>query len=70
MHFITNFMESYLDKETREIIQRDEKITQLKRDIASFRQEYSMWFDADVVDPKPATDKKSLLDKLHQFSKK
>ena len=29
-----------------------------------------MWFDADVVDPKPAPDKKSLLDKLHQFSKK
>ena len=59
-----------MDKETREIIQRDEKITQLKRDIAHFRQEYSMWFDADIEKSKSAPDKKSLFDKLHQFSKK
>jgi hypothetical protein len=63
-------MESYLDKEMREIIQRDEKITQLKRDISRFRQEYSIYFDADIEERKPASEKKSILDKLNQFSKK
>lgn len=63
-------MESYLDKEMIEIIQRDEKISQLKQDIARFRQEYSIYFDANIEEPKPASAKKSLLDKLHQFSKK
>ena len=63
-------MESYLDKEMREIIQRDEKITQLKRDIARFRQEYSIYFDANMEERKPSSEKKSILDKLHQFSKK
>jgi len=59
-----------LDKEMREIIQRDEKITQLKRDISRFRQEYSIYFDADIEERKPASEKKSILDKLNQFSKK
>jgi hypothetical protein len=63
-------MESYLDKDIKDIIERDEKITQLKRDIARFKQEYSIYFDANIEEPKPAPAKKSLLDKLHQFSKK
>lgn len=63
-------MESYLDKDIKDIIERDEKITQLKRDIARFKQEYSIYFDTSLEEPKPAPDKKSLLDKLHQLSKK
>lgn len=59
-----------MNKDLITIVKRDEKITQLKRDIARFRQEYSMWFDADIEKSKPAPAKKSLLDKLHQFSKK
>ena len=59
-----------MDKDLMAIIERDEKITQIKTDIYNFKVKYPQLFKGETNRSSPQVNKKSVVDKLRSLTKK
>ena len=59
-----------MDKDLMAIIERDEKITQIKTDIYNFKVKYPQLFKGETNRSSPQVNKKTVVDKLRSLIKK
>ena len=59
-----------MDKDLMAIIERDEKITQIKTDIYNFKVKYPQLFRGVTNRSSPQVNKKTVVDKLRSLTKK
>ena len=59
-----------MDKDLMAIIERDEKISQIKTDIYNFRGKYPQLFRGETHISSPQVNKKTVVDKLRSLIKK